>query len=341
MSSSTNNISLRRALQVPWASILLGAVLLCVALSILQPSFFSATNFKNILQQSSFSAIIAVGMTFVIMTGGIDISVGMSVFLMCAGMYVMSRSLPPAAVLMFAISGGVLVGLLNGFLICILRINSIISTLSTLSICRGLAYLLIQSQLRVIPTPFRIIGTSNVAGIIPLPVLMMIAAGVLGYFLLRKTRFGRYVLAIGNSAVSARESGIPIFKMQFMTYALCGLCAGIASTIYIGRLGIVQTDTAWGVEFTVITAVVLGGTKLSGGRGTVTGSIIGCIFLTLIENALNLMEVSGFYYDVVRGSILVIAVIIEAVSNWRQTKALLNERSRRLRQFELAREEEK
>jgi len=129
--------------------------------------------------------------------------------------------------------------------------------------------------------------------------------------------------------------------MQFMTYALCGLCAGIASTIYIGRLGIVQTDTAWGVEFTVITAVVLGGTKLSGGRGTVTGSIIGCIFLTLIENALNLMEVSGFYYDVVRGSILVIAVIIEAVSNWRQTKALLNERSRRLRQFELAREEEK
>jgi ribose transport system permease protein len=324
----------RRALQVPWVSILLGAMFLGVALSILQPSFFSATNFKNILQQSSFTAIIAVGMTFVIMTGGIDISVGMSVFLMCAGMYVLSKSLPPGLVLAFGMLGGALVGLVNGFLICILRINSIIATLSTLSICRGFAYLLIESQLKIIAPPFRVIGSSNVAGIVPVPVLMMIGAGVVGYFLLRRTRFGRYVLAIGNSAVSARESGIPIYKIEFMTYAVCGLCAGVASTIYIGRLGVVMTDAAWGVEFTVITAVVLGGTKLSGGRGTVTGSIIGCIFLTLVENALNLMEVSGFYYDVVRGSILLIAVILELVSNGRQRKALLNERSRRLRLIE-------
>jgi ribose transport system permease protein len=325
------NNPLSRFLQVSWVSILLGVIFLAAALSILQPSFRSLTNFKNIFQQSSVVAVIAVGMTFVILSGGIDISVGMNVFLMCAGMYVLSKFMPAGMVLTFGIIGGAVIGIVNGFLVCVLRITPIIATLSTLAICRGIAYMLIESKMKVVAPAVRVIGASTIGRILPVPILIMIAMAILGYFLLKYTRFGRYVLAIGNSTVSARESGIPIYKMQFATYALCGLCAGIASTIYIGRLGTVQTNTAWGLEFTVITAVVLGGTKLSGGKGTIIGSIIGCIFLTLIENALSLMEVSGFYYDVVRGGILFLAVAIEAVSSWRQNKALLAERSRRLR----------
>ncbi len=325
------NNALSRTLQVSWMSILLGVIVLAAALSILQPSFRSITNFKNIFQQSTVAAIIAVGMTFVILSGGIDISVGMNLFLMCAGMYVLSKLMPPELVLIIGVIGGAVVGIVNGFLVCVLRITPIIATLSTLAICRGIAYMLIESKMKVVAPAIRVIGATDIGKVFPLPILIMLSAAVVGYLLLRYTRFGRYVLAIGNSTVSARESGIPIPKMQFATYALCGLCAGIASTIYIGRLGTVQTNTGWGLEFTVITAVVLGGTRLSGGKGTIVGSIIGCIFLTLIENALSLMEVSGFYYDVVRGCILFVAVAIEAISTWRQNTALQSERSRRLR----------
>jgi len=322
---------LRRILRVPWMSILLGVILLAGVLSILQPSFSSLTNFKNIFQQSSVTAVIAVGMTFVILSGGIDISVGMNVFLMCAWMYGLNKTLPAALVLPIGVVGGAIIGVANGFLICVLRITPIIATLATLSICRGIAYLLIESRMKVVSRSLRVIGASDLFGVFPVPILIMLVLTVAGYFLLKFTRFGRYVLAIGNSIISARESGIPIKKMQFSTYALCGLCTGVASTIYIGRLGTVQTDTAWGIEFTVITAVVLGGTRLSGGRGTIIGSVIGCLFLTLIENGLSLMEVSGFYYDVVRGLILLVAVTIEALSAWRQNRAVLAERARRLR----------
>lgn len=317
--------------RVPWMSILLGVLFLALVLSILQPSFSSLTNFRNILLQSSFTAIIAVGMTFVLLIGGIDISVGMNVFLMMAVMCELGKILPAPLVFIVGIAGGTLIGIINGFLICILDIVPLIATLSTLAVCRGLAYLIIESKMRVASDAIRVIGLSKVFGVIPLPIIIMIGVTIAGYFLLKNTRFGRYVLAVGNSTLSAEESGINVNKVRFGTYALCGLCTGIAALIYVGRLGIVQTDTAYGIEFTVITAVVLGGTKLSGGRGNIIGSVIGCVFLILIENGLSLMEVSGFYYDVVRGAILFIAVVIETLSSARQKKFVTRERFQRLR----------
>lgn len=318
-------------LRVPWMSILLGVLLMAFALSILQPSFSSITNFKNILLQSSFTAVIAVGMTFVLLVGGIDISVGMNVFLMMAVMCELGKFLPAPLVFLIGIAGGTLIGIINGFLICILDIVPLIATLATLSVCRGVAYLIIESKMKIASDAIRVIGLSKVFGVIPLPIIIMIGVTIAGYFLLKNTRFGRYVLAVGNSTVSAGESGIDVNKVRFAAYALCGLCTGIAALIYVGRLGIVQTDTAYGIEFTVITAVVLGGTKLSGGRGNIIGSVIGCIFLILIENGLSLMEVSGFYYDVVRGAILFIAVVIEAVSSARQRRLVTHKRFMRLR----------
>jgi len=321
---------LNRWLQVPWLAILLGFLVLGAILSISEPAFSSWTNYRNILLQSVFTAIIAVGMTFVIMSGGIDISVGMNVFLMMSVMYLLGKYGVPAWIVLIAgVLGATCVGVFNGFLICVLGIVPMIATLSTLSICRGISYIIIESKMKVVAAPIRVVGMARI-GNVPLPILIMILVAVVGWILLKYTRFGRYVLAVGNSTISAHESGIGINKVRFATYAFCGFCTGIAAIIYIGRLGTVQTDSGYGIEFTVITAVVLGGTKLSGGRGNITGSVIGCLFLTLIENGLSLMEVSGFYYDVVRGAILFLAVIIEAISTKRQNLAQAHQRTLRL-----------
>jgi ribose transport system permease protein len=305
--------------------------ILAAFLSIVEPTFSSMMNYRNILLQSTFTAIIAVGMTFVIGSSGIDISVGMNVFLMISLMYVMgSKGISVLMSFIIAVIGATLIGVLNGLLICKFKIVPMIATLSTMTICRGVSYLLIDSKVRMIGTQYRVVGMSQILGI-PVPILIMIATLIIGSLTMRYTRFGRYVLAVGNSETSAKETKINIDKVRFGTYALCGFCVGIAALIYAGRLGMVQTDSAYGVEFTVITAVVLGGTSLSGGRGTVLGSVIGCVFLTLIENALSLLEVSGFYYDVVRGVILFIALAIEAFSHYRQNKALIAQRTLRLR----------
>ena len=322
---------LNRLFQVPWMSILLGIILLGVILSILQPSFFSIINLRNILLQSSIIGIMAVGMTFVIMSGGIDISVGMNVFLMMTLMSESAKYLPPSLVLLIGVIGGTIVGILNGFLVSTLKIPPLIATLATLALCRGVGYAIIQSKMRSVPEGIRVLGTTRLFNVIPLPIIIMIIMVVIGHLLLRQTRFGRYVLAIGNSVVSARESGIAIDRVRFATYAFCGFCAGLASLIYIGRLGTVQTDTAYGIEFQVITAVVLGGTKLMGGRGTIIGGFIGAVFLVLIENGLNLMELNIFYYDIARGAILFIAVLIDIISYNRQQRSITLNRARRLR----------
>lgn len=327
----TNKNIISRIFSVSWVSILIGVVILSVVIGIIEPSFVSIINFRNILLQASTISIIAVGMTLVIMSGGIDISVGMNVVFMMALMSELAKYMPAWLVLLIGVLGGAAVGFLNGFLVCTLQIVPMIATLSTMSLCRGAAYLIIASKMRSVDDSIRVIGQTQVFGVIPLPIIIMVVMVILGYFLLKYTRFGRYVLAVGNSLGSARDSGIPIHKVQFATYAICGFCAGIASLVYIGRLGTVQTDTITGLEFQVITAVVLGGTKLIGGRGTMIGGMIGAIFLLLIENALSMLGVSIFYYDVVRGGILFIAVTIDIVTYNRQIKNLTLERARRLR----------
>lgn len=324
-------LTAKRVFQYRWFPILAGVIILATFLSITEPAFSSLMNYRNILLQSAFTAIIAIGMTFVIGSSGIDISVGMNVFLMMSLIYVMSgKGISVAMSFIIVLIGATLIGVFNGLLICKFKIVPMIATLATMTISRGVSYLLIDSKVRMISSQYRIVGMSQILGI-PVPILIAIVTTIVGSLIMKYTRFGRYVLAVGNSETSAKETKINIDKVRFGTYALCGFCVGIAALVYTGRLGMVQTDSGYGVEFTVITAVVLGGTSLSGGRGTVLGSVIGCVFLTLIENALSLLEVSGFYYDVVRGVILFIAIAIEAFSRYRQNKELTTQRALRLR----------
>ena len=316
-----------------WSSVLIGTILLALVICICEPAFRSVTNFKNILTQSTVTATIAVGMTFVIMTGGIDISVAMNMFMLMSLMHVLQQmGIPVPIVFLLALLVGSLVGVINGFLVCVIGIVPMIATFATMAITRGLAYILIQNKMVIPDASLRFFGLTTFGNTtIPVAFLLVAVMILLGYYLLRFTRFGRYILAVGNSRNAAKESGINVNLICFLAYAFCGFCTAIASMIYIGRLGAIQTDAGYGMEFTVIAAVVLGGTKLSGGRGALWGSIIGCIFLTLIENGLNLLEVNGFFYDVVRGVILCLAVIIEAISVNRKEKELADSRRLRLK----------
>lgn len=315
---------------LPWLPVLLASIAVAVLLAIMFPAFLNFTNFKNILQQAAFTAIISVGMTFVIMTGCIDISVGMNVFFMMALMYKLSATLPVWLCFVVAVLGGGVVGACNGFLVCGLDIVPMIATFSTMTVARGMGLLLINTGLKPVIEDLRVVGNTVLFGFLPFPIILAAIMAVLGAYLLRTTRFGRYVLAVGDSPTSARESGIHAGRIRFAAYVLCGLCAGLASLVYLGRVGIVTTDAAFGSEFTVITAVVLGGAKLSGGRGSITGSIIGCVFLILVENALSFFEVSAFFYDTVKGAFLLGAVILETVSTHQQKKALVALRTQRL-----------
>lgn len=297
-----------------WLAVFGGILVLAFIFSQLSPAFLQLRNMQNITVQAAVTGVMAVGMTFVIMTAGIDISVGAILYLAIslATSFTLTFTDPAAAYLAYpiAIGAGIVMGLINGLLTVVLRINPLITTLATLSIFRGLAIRVTEARIIAPPEPVRFLGIGDIFGI-PMPIIVAVVAVVIGTYLLGYTRFGRYVLAIGSSQSSARESALPVQRTVILAYVIAGMCAGIAGLISLGRVGAVQSDMGIGIEFTVITAVVLGGTALSGGRGSVVGSLLGAILLVMIDNGLNLINASPFIYDTVRGVVLIGAVLLD------------------------------
>lgn len=304
-------------------AILSGVIILGVVLSILSPVFLSAHNLQNIVVQSVYTAVIAVGMTFVIMTAGIDISVGGIVFLTLVVATQISLTVKgpfgPYLVYMVSILLGAVLGLCNGLIVNYLRIDPVITTLATLNIFRGLAIHISNAQILIPNQSARFLGVGQV-GSFPVPILVLLIIAVLAALSLSYTKFGRYSLAIGSSRRSALESGLSVRKISVLVYVIGGFCAAIGGLILVGRVGAVQTDMGIGVEFTVITAVVLGGTVLSGGKASIVGSILGAVFLVMIDNGLDLLNASVYIYDIVRGAVLVAAVVIDRVSTMRSLR---------------------
>jgi ribose transport system permease protein len=208
---------------------------------------------------------------------------------------------------------GALLGLINGLLTNYMRINPLVTTLATLSVYRGLAIHINQARITIPPKTARFLGIGKIAGI-PVPLIAVIVVTIIGTIVLRYTRFGRYALAFGSSKRSAFESKLPVKMVNLAVYTIAGVCAGLGGLIMLGRIGAVQTDMGIGIEFTVITAVVLGGTLLSGGYASMLGSLMGAILLVMIDNGLNLIHASAFIYDIVRGSVLIGAVFIDRVA---------------------------
>jgi ribose transport system permease protein len=315
-------ISLPRssAARIQRYSVVVILALVVVAFALLSKPFFTVGNLSNILLQSAATAAAAIGMTFVILTGEIDISIGslMSLAMTVAWMVAVVPGAEPgqqagvdAWVYPVGLAGGLALGLLNGLMINILRINSFIATLATMFAFRGVAWKMVGSSDKAFAdSPVLYLGRTEIFGV-GLPIYLVTLMAVVGFVVLNRTPFGRYLYALGGSPRSAVETGLPVNRLRVIAFGVSGLCTAIAGLITIGRVGTLQAGLGTGFEFTVIAAVVIGGASLLGGRGSIVGSILGSILLVVIDNGLNLINASVYIYDVVKGVILIAAVIVD------------------------------
>ena len=288
-------------------------ILLSIILSFASPYFLTRNNLINLVRQISLYAIIASGMTFVILTGGIDLSVGSIVAVtgtFAAGF--MKGGTPVWLSVLIGLGIAILFGLFNGLVISNTRIPAIIVTLSSMSIGRGAALLYSNGYpISGLPSTFTSFGRGY-WGTIPIPVYVMVAIFIITYIIISHTRFGRYVYALGGSEETVRLSGIAVKKVKTMVYIISGFMAGISGMLLASRLGSGQPLSGDGWELDAIAAVVVGGTDIAGGRGTIVGTIIGSFIIGVLNNGLNLLNVSPYLQLVVKGFVIVSAVLVRA-----------------------------
>lgn len=285
-----------------------------ILISIITPKFLSITNIMNIFRQSSIIGLMAIGSTFVIISGGFDISVG-SFLALTAAMVVGFQSFmtwPLAVVSVLLIGAGL--GMFNGFLAAKINIPSLIATLGMMSILRGAVYLYTHGYpIYTSSKSFSFIGNGYILGI-PIPVIILIIMVLLWQFILKRTKFGRYVHAIGGNKEAARLSGVKVDFYMIMAFAVGGLMAALSGIIYASRLLSVTPLAGQGYELDAIASTVIGGTSVSGGEGTVWGTLIGVLFLTIITNVFNLLGINVYVQYLIKGAIILTAVGIDSYS---------------------------
>jgi ribose transport system permease protein len=293
---------------------LIGLVVLCAILWVLSPHFLTVSNLLNIAEQTSINAIVAVGMTFVILSGGIDLSVGSLVAL--AGVVLGTalkggQPLPIALVLGLAV--GLASGLINGGLISWGGLPPFIVTLGTMSIARGAALLYTEGRpVSGFDEGFRVLATGRV-GFIPAPVIATAVVYLIAHFVLTRTTFGRYVYAIGGNEEATRLSGVSIRFHKTMIYGVSGLMSAAAAVILTARLNSAQPIAGMMYELDAIAATVIGGTSLMGGEGSLGGTLVGALIMGVLRNGLNLLGVSSFLQQIVIGGVIVVAVLLDTV----------------------------
>jgi ribose transport system permease protein len=285
-------------------------IVVFVFLSFASPVFLSADNLFNIGSQTAVTAVIAIGMTLVIITAGIDLSVGsVSALSGVLGVMLMAQAGLPVPV---AILGGTLVGatcgLVNGLLVSVAGLNPFIATLGMLTVARGLTFIFTNAvAVFGAPSSFRLLG-QGVIGPIPIPILTIVVMAVIGYIVLSRTRLGRYAYAMGSNLEAARLSGIPIRRYLTSVYVISGALAGFGGMIAASRVNSGQPNFGIGLELDVIAAAVIGGASLFGGQGTVVGTLIGAFLIALIRNGAVLLDVNTFYQQVIIGVVIWLAV---------------------------------
>lgn len=292
----------------------LGLIILVAIVSILNPAFLEPLNILNLLRQISINALIAFGMTFVILTGGIDLSVGAILALssaLTAG-FIVSGLDPILAIMVGCIIGAIL-GMINGLLITKGKMAPFIATLATMTIFRGLT--LVYTDGNPITGlgsnyAFQLFGRGYFLGI-PVPAITMLLTFIVLWVLLHKTPFGRRTYAIGGNEKAALISGIKVPRVKIMIYSLAGFMSALAGAILTSRLNSAQPTAGTSYELDAIAAVVLGGTSLSGGRGRIVGTLIGVLIIGVLNNGMNLLGVSSFYQSVVKGIVILIAVLLD------------------------------
>lgn len=293
-------------------------LLFCVALTIASPYFLTSKNIINVLRQVSVSGLLSIGMTFVILTGGIDLSVGSTlafggvVGASFASTALRTTPLPAGVCILLALLSGLAFGAATGFLISKWDLAPFIITLGTMSVARGLTYIYTDGMpIPQLDTSFLFIGKGYILGL-PMPVVVFGSVFVVAWIALNKTRYGRYIYAIGGSEKSARISGINTKLILFSAYVISGVLSSLGGVILTARTtaGLPQAGTSY--EMDAIAAVVIGGTSLSGGQGSLFGTLIGILIMGVMNNGLDLLGVSSYYQQVFKGLIIIAAVMIDS-----------------------------
>jgi ribose transport system permease protein len=309
---------------------LIALFILCLLLGLASDRFFTVANGLNVLRQISVNVCIATGMTLVVLAGGIDLSVG-AVLACCgalsAGLLTRGLSFPAfdlfvgftlTGALLVALLAGLAFGFFNGWMVTNFRVPPFVATLAMLTIARGLTMLYTEGHpISQLGTGFAQLGSGSWIGI---PVPVWIATGVVlaAHVMTRMTRMGRYIYAIGGNEEAARLSGIHIAGVKTKVYAIAGALAALGGLIVTARLDSAQPNAGTGYELDAIAAVVIGGTSLSGGRGSVVGTVMGAVIIGVLNNGLVLLNVSPFWQQVVKGSVILLAVIVDRMGNQRK-----------------------
>ena len=297
--------------------ILFGAIVICVVLAIASPAFLKTANLINILRQVSIIGIVSVGMTMVIIMGGIDLSVGSALALVGVVTALLARDaqLP----LILAIAGGLAtggaIGLFNGLVVAKGRIAPFIVTLGTMTMARGLAFILAKGMpVAGLEEDFFVLGGGTFFDI-PYPVILFFVVCGIASVVLKRTRHGRYIYAIGGNEVSAIASGIQVQRVKIKTYVTLGLLTGLAGVVLASRIKSGQPSVGAGYELDAIAACVIGGVSFAGGIGSIAGTLLGTLIIGIINNGLDLLNVQTFYQQIVKGAIIIVAVLMDRNRN--------------------------
>lgn len=285
-------------------------VAIFACLSIASPYFLTGTNLFDILRQSTFVLVVALGSTLVIMTAGIDLSVG-AVLGLSAGItsWLLLQGVPTIPAVLGGLACGAACGLLNGLIITQLEVTDFVATLATMSAFRGALFLMTMGVpfARFARPTFSFLGR-GMLGPVPVPVIIVAILFLILSYLLTQTRFGRHLLAVGSNRDAAYLSGVQVNLTKLLVYTIAGVCSGLAGILLSSRLSSVPPDLGTGYELQAIAAVVIGGTGLSGGKGTLLGTVVGAIMIGMIANGLILLNVNPFYQYIINGALIVIAV---------------------------------
>lgn len=295
-------------------------IVFMVVVSLISDSFFSVNNLLNILQQTSINAVISVGMTFVILTSGIDLAVGSILALtgaLAATMVGLDFNI--ALIVVLTLIAGTLLGMFSGVIVAKGRIQPFIATLVTMTLLRGVTMVFtngrpISASMGSASEFFSFIGSGYLLGI-PFPIYLMALTFLLAWFVLNHTRLGRYVYALGGNESATRLSGINVDRIKLAVYAISGFMSGIAGLIVTSRLVSAQPTAGTSYELDAIAAVVLGGASLTGGKGRITGTLVGVLIIGILNNALNLLNISSYYQLIAKALVILLAILVDSKSS--------------------------
>lgn len=296
--------------------VLIATLAMCVVFTVLNKNFLNYSNFLTVLQQMVLNGILAVGMMFTIITGGIDLSVGCTYAI--TGIVVASRTVnygmnPFLAILVGILIGAVL-GAFNGFLINQLKLQPFIATLGTMSLYRGIAYVVTGGvPVTNVPTSYRDIFNGIVFGGVRNYIIVMVVVFVIAHILLSKMRSGDYLYAVGGNEEAAKLSGVNVIKTKYIAYIFCGICAAIAGMIMLASLGSAEATAGQAYETNAIAAAAIGGTRMAGGKGTALGTFIGALMLAVLKVGMVVINVDSFWQFVVTGIIIIVASYFEFI----------------------------